>query len=449
MKPELTARGLLQLAIKRLLARYPLFGALAASWEVVWDRSIRTMGVGMGETRIQLFYNDEFVLRISLEELTGVMHHEVRHVIYGHVFTDAAHYPDAQARLIAEEVTINEKLSEPLPGKPIVLADHPQLPPDESTHVRYQRLVKNGTPTGAPPPPAGTSGAGTSGATGAAGASGAIAAGAAQKTKRAQKSQGKPGPSGASPDNHSRWPGLRANEMIAQAQVRNAARTALSSGIPLTDHEERMIEELAEGFGMTPGSGWSELTHTSEKRRRVDWRTVLRQFVARATAPSYSFARPSRRLPHLLGIVPGRQRRTSRSRILAVIDTSGSMSDEILAGVSAELTALSTSAEIQVVEVDAKIQRVYPYRTPIKRVQGRGGTNFHEPLDAAFLRKMRPDGVCIFTDGDGLAPKVAPEVPALWVLTPYGESPVKWGRVVHMDLDETLYIGGLGCGGAG
>ena len=133
MNRDTEARGRLQLAIKRLLSRYPFFGALAASWELFSDPGILTMGVGMGETQMQLVYNAEFVDRISLEELTGVLHHEARHVIYGHVFADPAHYPDERARLIAEEVTVNEKMSEPLPGKPMLLSDYPQLPPDECT----------------------------------------------------------------------------------------------------------------------------------------------------------------------------------------------------------------------------------------------------------------------------------------------------------------------------
>ena len=114
-----------------------------------------------------------------------------------------------------------------------------------------------------------------------------------------------------------------------------------------------------------------------------------------------------------------------------MIDTSGSMSDELLADISAELGVMAKHFKVTVVECDAAIRAVYPYR-PIKTVCGRGGTSFRPPLKAKFLRAQKPDLIVCFTDGSGPAPKKTPALPVLWCLTQDGEKPASWGEEIRM-----------------
>ena len=51
-----------------------------------------------------------------------------------------AQFPDEYARMLAEEVTVNEWVPGPLPGKPITLAQFPELPGNEDTLTRYNKL---------------------------------------------------------------------------------------------------------------------------------------------------------------------------------------------------------------------------------------------------------------------------------------------------------------------
>ena len=70
--------------------------------------------------------------------------------------------------------------------------------------------------------------------------------------------------------------------------------------------------------------------------------------------------------------------------------------------------------------------------TPHQPVTGaRGGTDLRPPFAAGFLRKHRPSLVLYFTDGWGLA-EDPPRMPVIWVLTPGGQMPCKWGRTVQM-----------------
>jgi predicted metal-dependent peptidase len=123
---------------------------------------------------------------------------------------------------------------------------------------------------------------------------------------------------------------------------------------------------------------------------------------------------------------------------MAVIDTSGSITTELLELINAELARLAAEFEVLVVECDTKIQRVYEYRR-IEAVCGRGGTDFRPPFAAAFLRKHRPDLAIYFTDGAGPAPAKPPRVRVLWCLTPEGTRPAPWGKEICMLLPD-------GCG---
>jgi len=126
---------------------------------------------------------------------------------------------------------------------------------------------------------------------------------------------------------------------------------------------------------------------------------------------------------------------------MAVIDTSGSVTTDLLELINAELARLAKDYEVTVVECDAVIQQVYRYQ-PLKVFHGRGGTDFRPPFEPGFLRQHKPDLVIYFTDGAGPAPESQPRVRVLWCLIPLGEAPCTWGRVIKMDTPRTEKRGG-------
>ena len=120
--------------------------------------------------------------------------------------------------------------------------------------------------------------------------------------------------------------------------------------------------------------------------------------------------------------------------VVAVVDTSGSMSDPVLEAVAGELRHLGRHHPVHVVECDCVVHRTYRFRGRLAEVEGRGGTDFRPPLERSFLQRLRPKPavVIVFTDGCGPAPVKSPAVPVIWCLTPDGQPPVVWGRVVEM-----------------
>jgi predicted metal-dependent peptidase len=159
---------------------------------------------------------------------------------------------------------------------------------------------------------------------------------------------------------------------------------------------------------------WAEQVLTP----KVNWRRLLAAELRRAVsmvsgAVDYTYRRPSRRssvagdvvLPALRRPVP---------EVAVVCDTSGSMSDELLAMALAEveglLRSLGMARQLRVLACDTAVapaQRV----TSARQVSlvGGGGTNMGAGIAAAAALRPRP-GVCVvLTDGYTPWPSAAPK----------------------------------------
>jgi predicted metal-dependent peptidase len=149
---------------------------------------------------------------------------------------------------------------------------------------------------------------------------------------------------------------------------------------------------------------WAEQTLSP----RVDWRRQLAAELRRAVsevsgAVDYSYRRPSRRssvagdvvLPALRRPVP---------EIAVVCDTSGSMSDELLAMALAEveglLRALGMARQLRVLACDTAVgtaQRISSARQV--SLTGGGGTDMGAGIRAAAELRPRPAVCVVLTDG--------------------------------------------------
>lgn len=414
--PAQQADGKIRLALDRLADRYAFHVALLQQFTIQPRPEVGTMGVALGANgKLLLLHNPEFILATRFDELTGVLLHEVHHVLFHHLATDRTDFPDEWARTVAEEVTCNEFIFESLPEGAITLAQFPALPSGESTAQRYQRLCKvkrrfpiqspqaapldSGRPGGRPAKAAGASGKG-------------------------------PAPTGArTVDDHSVWGEALPNPEAHLAAVRDAVQQAvLEAG---TDQLPEALQAAVAGLGVGTATGTEQYLLQGGQSGTLDWRRLLRQYVGQLPERRRVFHRPPRRLPRLVGVVAARGRRAARVQTLVVIDTSGSISDVILELIDGELRRLAAHHAVTVVECDAAIHAVYRYR-PVKTVSGRGGTDFRPPLAPDFLRKHRADLVIYFTDGHGPAPDRPPGVPVIWCLVPGGVPPATWGRVISM-----------------
>jgi predicted metal-dependent peptidase len=151
---------------------------------------------------------------------------------------------------------------------------------------------------------------------------------------------------------------------------------------------------------------------------KVNWRTLLAAELRRAVAEvagavDYSYRRPSRRsavsgqvvLPALRRPVP---------EVAVVCDTSGSMTEDLLAMVLAEveglLRALGLARQVRVLACDTAVapaQRVSSARQV--QLVGGGGTNMGTGIAAAAALRPRPAVTVVLTDGYTPWPATAPK----------------------------------------
>jgi predicted metal-dependent peptidase len=386
------AEAILKIAARRMVRAYPFHAHLISLGRLVEESDIGTMGVTIRDGELLFLYSAPFVLGCDLEQLAGVLHHEVLHILLGHLFMGPDAYPNEDALTIAEEVTVNEFVPERLPGSPILLKHFPRLPLLEDTDTRYRRLDRRSSLRG--------------------------------------RRHGGPG---STIDNHGAWKNARGEGQAAAAAVMSAVERAASM---LTPEELASVpedtHELIEAARRGSAAGRIQAEVTSAHTNTVPWQRVLRRFVGRQTVLQPSYLRPPRRFPHLVGVLPGNTRTPGPPRILAAIDTSGSITDALLTQIAGELAVVGASRDVVIVECDAKIQRVYAFRGELHDVRGRGGTDLRPPFERAMLARIRPDLVVYFTDGEGPAPIKGPRMPVLWCLTPGARAPAPWGQKVWM-----------------
>jgi len=193
-------------------------------------------------------------------------------------------------------------------------------------------------------------------------------------------------------------------------------------GLPrwLADLLRRQVAQDVITHGKQPGTVPAGLLRWAEEflSPKVNWRAVLAAELRRAIAEvsgavDYSYRRPSRRsavagpvvLPALRRPVP---------EVAVVCDTSGSMTEDLLAMVLAEveglLRALGLARQVRVLACDTAVapaQRV----SSARQVQliGGGGTDMGAGIGAAAALRPRPAVTVVLTDGYTPWPEQAPK----------------------------------------
>jgi predicted metal-dependent peptidase len=183
---------------------------------------------------------------------------------------------------------------------------------------------------------------------------------------------------------------------------------------------------------------------------KVDWRRVLAAEIRKGLSTvsgkvDYTYRRPSRRASSSPDIVlPALERPVPE--VLVLCDTSGSMGDEELASVLAEVDGLLKGVglarnRVRVMAVDAAVQTVQQV-TSARQINlvGGGGTDMGAGLQAAARLHPRPSVVVVLTDGMTPWPSAAPKgmqvVVGMIANRAQGGRPwpaPPWARVVPID----------------
>jgi predicted metal-dependent peptidase len=179
-------------------------------------------------------------------------------------------------------------------------------------------------------------------------------------------------------DSHKKWEVLKddpiAEEMVKDI-IRQASETCQQSN-NWGDISSDLVQAIQNCF--------------EPKENIIPWQIILKNFLASSSENvlSYSMKRLSKRY----GTRPG----TKKEDVLSVaigIDTSGSISDEMLTIFFAELESIAkTNTKMTIFEWDTKVQRKYDFRDFDGQVKGRGGTDANTALSEIAEENYGCDG---------------------------------------------------------
>ena len=177
----------------------------------------------------------------------------------------------------------------------------------------------------------------------------------------------------------------------------------------LKDKTKQLVENAynnlsSESRGYIPGSILSQI-EALMKKPELNWKQILRRYVGiipeghRKTKTRLNRRQPERF--DLSGRLPDKT-----IRIVIGIDTSGSVSDDLLAKAFNEIFAIlkNKKYELTIIECDAEIGRVYKAKkiSDINlKITGRGGTSFIPVIEYINKHKFKDALMIYFTDGYG------------------------------------------------
>lgn len=374
----------------------PFYGILLSSALRVPTNQIDTMAVGMSGNVFKLYYNPEFVEKLSVNTLLAAIGHEMRHVAFCH-FTIFNGTPEDEGerkrRNIACDLEVNSYIDKPL----LYNDEFKALFPDQFGYKpelgsrEYYRLIG---PQDMDKIEFTSGGCGD----GNDGSDGKNGKGYSRLSK---------GKVGRFLDDHSMWPsGLTETEkdMIEQAV-------------------EDIVVQAAEIVEKTCGSipGEMKIRLDAIRNRKIkpaaDWKRYVRRYLGKEFSELIrkSKKRESRRFPDAAG---NRHRR--KSHVLVAIDTSGSVGKKEYEEFMGQIKTLTRQCTFTIVECDTKINKVFEYTGKMPdTVFGGGGTSFYPPIEMYNENRRKYDAIIYFTDGYAPVPEITPR-DTLWVISSAG-----------------------------
>lgn len=375
----ITPEQKIQKARAGLVLDHPFFGMLALKLKYHEDPACETMytdGRNIG-------WNPKFVESLTLEQIKGVICHEVLHCVMAHCSRRGAR--DGGKWNMAGDYTIN----------PIVLEARLSLPKGHLRNQQYDDKTADEIYTLIPDPPKGGNGGSGKGDPGGCG--------------EVRDAQGKAGQAASEADR-------KQIEEEWKVEAARAAQQAKSMG-KLPAKLERLVEDVLKPV--------------------VDWRQVLREFVSACAKTDYTWRKPNRRfisrdlyLPSIHGdeLLP----------IGVAWDSSGSTLEH-RSRFAAELNSILCELPISSVDIiycDAEVNKVVTYGkedlpVTLDKDYGGGGTSFCPPFE--WAEENAKDYACFIylTDMEGTFPNEPAPYPVLWAACGTDEQ-APWGETIKV-----------------
>jgi len=352
------------------------------------SKALDTMGVSIQDARIVMYYNEDFVSKLSDPELRYIITHEVYHLILHHC-TKRAPEDKRQGQLwnIAADLAVNSLIPVSADRKPPVNKDgkpmgcfpaSPEFGFEEKLSMeQYIQLLRDKDGEG--------EGSG----------------------------EGSGDGEGSKPfDDHSGWEESEVADQIVRDKVEQLSRSERAWGKMSSDVQAIIM---------------------AAQKSQVPWTKILRHYFGKIISSERipSFKKPNRRYPYPYC---GKVNKCIDRKLIA-IDTSGSVGDTELSQFLCEINKLSEVQPVDVLLFDSEItQMPKPFNKKVRKYdfKGRGGTCFEPVMKLAEERRY--SSLIILTDGEaGAPPKPKYVKDIIWVLVGTSNPPVEWGKRVRVE----------------
>lgn len=446
-------------ALKRkMLVKYPFFGSVVANVDYKEDKEIPTAGTD-GET---IYYNPEFLERLSVEEQTFIFAHEVCHIAFNHILRSDG--KDQRLWSIATDGVINQFLKND--GLKMVQGGVDMAEAiDYDAEQLYEKLLKEKQQNGQDDSK--QTQQGNQQQNQQQSSSGYQGGNNHQQPQSQEQSGGESGKNSQKEDKlkqdvghdtHSMWE--QTVKKHKEQQEKNNKKESLLDKLLGKDKEKtelekkqeelesmgekesfrknledkkRKLEELkveiakqASQVGNTSNGDIRTVSDIGIAKPLIDWRYVLRETTKYDVDWSYRNATLEN------GVVTANLEEQPISETEIVLDTSGSIDEVLLRNFLRECKNILQHSRLKVGCFDTKFYGFHDIRTEkdIENMQfeGGGGTDFDVAV-SAFSRRV--ENKIIFTDGWASMPSTP--IDAIWVV--FGGRAINpaGGKVIHID----------------
>ena len=380
----------------------------------------------------RIFFGPKFLDELNDSELDFIMMHEILHAVLQHCLRQGDR--DNEQFNIACDIVVNSNilLSENMNLKSITLKKYGEsmhLAPDGKEGYEYTAEQIYGML-----PPSLSNGKPKPALTGALGDNNddeqdGDAKGSA--LGRAKKIQAKNKNVKAIWDDHTRWGMDEEEEILRDVWVKRCEDACEAISIRDPSNQRGLLPLFAERL-------FKEL-----KKPQTDWRTVLTDFVQQEIV-DYSFTPPDRRFDENPFFLPDFNDKDDLVEdILFMIDTSASMSDDMITAAYSEVKGAIDQFDGKLKGwlgfFDAAMVEPKPFTNEeefrIIKPAGGGGTDFQIIFEYVQKHMQEKLPACIIILTDGFAPfpkeKLAGGIPVLWLLNNDEVDP-PWGKIARI-----------------
>lgn len=380
----------------------------------------------------RIFFGPKFLAELSDSELDFIMMHEILHVVLQHCMRQGDR--DNEQFNIACDIVVNSNilLSNNMNINSITLKKYGEsmhIAPDGKEGYEYTAEQIYGMlpppPKNRKPKPALTGTLGEAGDDDEEGDAKGSALG------RAKQKQSKKTDAPAVWDDHTRWGMDEEDDTIRDVWVKRFENAC----------EAISIRDPSNQRGLLPL--FAERLFKKLRKPQTDWRMILNEFIQEEIV-DYSFTPPDRRFDESPFFLPDFNDKDDLVEdILFMIDTSGSMSDDMITAAYSEVKGAIEQFDGKLKGwlgfFDAAIIEPKPFTSmdefKIIKPTGGGGTDFQIIFEYVHkhMRDKLPASIIILTDGFAPFPKekLSMGIPVLWLLNNDRVDP-PWGKVARI-----------------